>query len=298
MSQSHDASRVGVAVSSTTSLSFPSNPATALNHESHGDSFVSAAGPAEGRSLHLSLRTRLSDWRLFAAAGGAALAATTSSAEAAIVNGSLNLDYKMGGNANSNLNKTFKAAFGTGALGLFRNTARTTSNFSSHSGARAYGNNFKIFGGGTSFNGGGNALNFAKGHSVSGKHPFRFGTLATDVRIDGNPNSFGGNFGLNKVGYLGLSRANGGKGWIQVEILDQNGDGRPDEVKLLNYAYNTAANGPILAGGGLPASVPEPSSKALALLALGAGGVLAWRKARREHGLPPTTGPVEAEPAA
>jgi hypothetical protein len=67
-------------------------------------------------------------------------------------------------------------------------------------------------------------------------------------------------------------------GWIRLKVSDNgNGDGAPHKVTLVDWAYNNTPNAPIAAGD-TGVAVPEPSAMALALLASGAAGVLAWRK--------------------
>jgi hypothetical protein len=59
-----------------------------------------------------------------------------------------------------------------------------------------------------------------------------------------------------------------------------------DNLEAVDWAYNNAGGG-ISADQGDPNAVPEPGSKALALLALGSAGVLAWRRRRTETALSP-----------
>ncbi len=86
-----------------------------------------------------------------------------------------------------------------------------------------------------------------------------------------------GNFDIGKMEYAGFqmpASKGGGLGWMRVEIFN-GANGHPDEVEAIDGAYNDAGGG-ITAGQG--ATVPEPS--ALGLLAMGAMGVMAWRRRR------------------
>ena len=82
--------------------------------------------------------------------------------------------------------------------------------------------------------------------------------------------------------FVGFIAANGDLGWLQVEVLDRNGDGYADQVEAIAYGYNTEAGASIEAGQtSTGAATPEPGTASLALLAAGAAGIVALRKARR-----------------
>jgi MYXO-CTERM domain-containing protein len=80
---------------------------------------------------------------------------------------------------------------------------------------------------------------------------------------------------------VGFSNSKGDLGWLQVKVtLD---GGFPTQLELISWAYNDAVGGAINAGqttGG--SATPEPGTEGLALLALGATGILALRKRRKE----------------
>jgi hypothetical protein len=100
-------------------------------------------------------------------------------------------------------------------------------------------------------------------------------------------------FSNNHTGFGGFelpASKGGGYAWMRFDLIT-GPSGRVDDLETVDWAYNNA-------GGGISAeqgAVPEPSSKALALLALGSAGVLAWRKRRQETG---GRQQEEAEPAA
>ena len=80
-------------------------------------------------------------------------------------------------------------------------------------------------------------------------------------------------------------------GWIRIHVTDDH-NGVPDSVTAVDWAYCSdpgvginagATQGDCLQAGG-QAGVPEPSG--LALLAAGAGGVLAWRRRRQSSPTP------------
>jgi hypothetical protein len=88
-------------------------------------------------------------------------------------------------------------------------------------------------------------------------------------------------------GFAGVKFQTGGQthfGWIRLEWQDTNNVpiNFPNKLTAIDWAYNDVAGAPIFAGEGLPQAVPEPSTMALALLAAGSAGVLAWRRRRQE----------------
>ncbi len=121
---------------------------------------------------------------------------------------------------------------------------------------------------------------FGRGQSITSH--VHFGTSGV-VRDVGNPYGPGwGGTANGGSGYAGFripaSTANASGydlGWIQLTWLSSMGNGVPTELIAGDWGLNTTPNMPIQAG------VPEPGTMALSLLALGASGILAWRKRRR-----------------
>ena len=83
--------------------------------------------------------------------------------------------------------------------------------------------------------------------------------------------------------FIGFRTSSGNLGWLQIEVFDHNSDGFVDEAKIIGYGYNTVAGASILAGqtSGGGSSTPEPGSASLAILAAGAAGIQALRRARQ-----------------
>jgi hypothetical protein len=85
----------------------------------------------------------------------------------------------------------------------------------------------------------------------------------------------------------------GDLGWLDVKVTSDAGFA--EELELISWAYNNVAGAPIEAGEPIEAgasieagqttevsATPEPGTEALSLLALGAAGILAFRKRRNE----------------
>jgi hypothetical protein len=100
----------------------------------------------------------------------------------------------------------------------------------------------------------------------------------------------GGNFGTgHSSGFIGFVNQAGDLGWLDVKVTSDAGFA--EELELISWAYNNVAGAPIEAGESIEAdettvtpSAPEPGTEALSLLALGAAGILAFRKRRNELG--------------
>lgn len=66
-------------------------------------------------------------------------------------------------------------------------------------------------------------------------------------------------------------------GWIRLRVDDADGNGLPDQVTAIDWAYESEVDKPIRAGQ----TTPEPSTLALASLALGCAGLGALRRRRQ-----------------
>jgi hypothetical protein len=101
------------------------------------------------------------------------------------------------------------------------------------------------------------------------------------------------------TGFAGVKFKSNGQtffGWIRLEWQDTTNQGFPNKLTAIDWAYNDVAGAPINAGQGIPTTTttPEPSSMALALMAAGCVGVLAWRK--RRQAIPTATNAAPSEP--
>jgi hypothetical protein len=90
--------------------------------------------------------------------------------------------------------------------------------------------------------------------------------LGTALEVRSSSGAHSGAWSSGDTGYVGLLSSPSGfhYGWAQVSITGY-------DATLIRFAYDTTA-------GGAPSVTPEPSS--MALLALGAAGVLAYRRKR------------------
>lgn len=78
----------------------------------------------------------------------------------------------------------------------------------------------------------------------------------------------------NGTAYAPIKLTNGDLGFLKIAVAS-NGNGVPVGADILAWAYNDVAGQPIMTQ-----PVPEPSTLSLGLLAIGAGGVLAFRRRR------------------
>jgi hypothetical protein len=239
-------------------------------------------------------KSHLGNWGIYAAAAGASLSMATS-ADAGIISGTLNLTAS--NNPAASIQGSGLAMFAIGGhgvqLGVVNNAAHTNFNSTSRGmfcsgpmpgcmgtavpreGAAFLTANLKLF-----ESPGTIVRRYLRNSAIVGGAPAAedFGFL--DVEANGvqrDPFPFN-----NTNDFVGFRTAGGDLGWLQVEVLDRNGDGYADEVKAIAYGYNTVAGASILAGqtSSAPAT-PEPGTASLALLAAGAAGSMALRQARR-----------------
>jgi hypothetical protein len=218
---------------------------------------------------------RLSDWRAFAAAAGATLAAV-SAADASIIYGTLNDAVQLPGAAPYSKATTVKKSFLVDGIQMTV-AVKNQFSFGNHERGAYIAGNVGFLVSATVA-----VLKFSKGQPiVGGTERLTYGNRGLLDVVTNNNNSFH-NFPLNKTAFAGFQlpeSKGGGYGWLQLDVLDRDNNGSPDGIDVLGYAYSDAGGG-IDGGQGIPSDVPEPGTKALALLALGSAGVLAWRRRR------------------
>ncbi len=235
---------------------------------SHSQKFRTASG----------WKAHLGNWGAYAAAAGASLTLATS-ADASTILHTVNLTESINpaANARSNVQNPFTLNGHKASLALFNRPSfhSTSSNYGRSGAARI------VNGNGVSF--------FRTPGSFEPAHKYGLGAPigvlgslaagATELRVgSGVPH---GQFGPNSTGYVGFKTGSGDLGWLKIVISDSNSDGYPDQATIVEYAYNDVPGGAISAGEVNP-TTPEPGTAALALLAAGAGGLLALRRKRRD----------------
>ena len=121
---------------------------------------------------------------------------------------------------------------------------------------------------------------FAPGQPIN---PVMSSYLAKGQNVLRSVTSYGGsygNFASNQTAYAAFDL--GGKlGWIKLKFSDAGTPGIPTALTILGWAYNDVAGEPINAGQ-TTSAVPEPGTMALGLLASGAGGLVALRRAKKK----------------
>jgi MYXO-CTERM domain-containing protein len=213
---------------------------------------------------HRAWKDRLATWGAYAAAAGATMAAA-GNAEASIiyVHPTNPIELKAPGTT------TFLNA------PVVIDGISFTINLAYSPGGGGYAG---VHGGLSWFSSAGILVNFAPGHAIGGPNM----TTGPGFFHGGFPQ----HFPLNETGFAGfqlpksgsMSSGGGGMGWMRVELFDRADNGNVDELEIIDWAYNNAG-GPISAGQET-STTPEPGSAALALFALGAAGLLAWRRRR------------------
>ena len=130
------------------------------------------------------------------------------------------------------------------------------------------------------------ALNVVVGPSLGAG--YRFGTggfYSRWVARNGVVAPTAKGFSDGVPGYFGFQFTDAGGsnlyyGWAEITI-----DAKNTAYTINEWAYNSTAGGSINVGETGVSAVPEPSSLSLALIGLGAGGVLAWRRRKQAQAL-------------
>ncbi len=107
------------------------------------------------------------------------------------------------------------------------------------------------------------------------------GIIALETRCSTGGGNWVGQFDGKGLGFIGFKFNNGGGdqyGWARIEM--QNGLNRNQNFKLLDYAYGDV--GDSIAAGQKSGHAMVTGEGSLGLLALGAVGLLAWRKSRSQ----------------
>jgi hypothetical protein len=240
-----------------------------------------------------TLQSNFRNWKMYAAVTGSAVAMATNASADIIYSYSGLRDIQAGPIASATVNSAHPS--GTAKV-IIRSHASHTPGFLigvqqdlGHGSLRgaAYLNGGQYFGFLNSSKG--MLKKLSSGYLISsGRAPFQnFYNLAAsqNLRTSNHTGSLAG-WAASKVGFAGFSFETTGMaqrdyGWLRLEFT-VGANGAADKFQVIDWGYNNTG-GSILAGQGAPAPVttPEPSTGALALLAAGAGGVLALRRRRK-----------------
>ena len=219
---------------------------------------------------------RLGDWGTYAAAAGTALAMSTNASADIIYSGVKDVAATL--THESNVNTLQTAVFSVAGVMERANVSHERSLNGGFGFAQILATNHArrlLF----ATNGTAEAKLYTAGQPILGGEGN--GLLRTHTGLGGG---IRGAWGPGTVtGFVGFKSApTGDLGWIRVKVFDRNSDAYPDEVEIIDSAYNNVPGGAIYAGQGIPSSAPEPGTAALSLLGAGAAGLLAWRRRRAE----------------
>ena len=211
-------------------------------------------------------REGLGSWPIYAAAAASALACSTSASASIIYSSAVNLSAAVAAAATSSrATQTLRPLL----------AARLTVSHSMSDGALHERARLTDYGGGHPFilAAGGLAKLFASGAVISGPEVIWEQGAALWEDTNGVQKGHWGTDGQPGFAAFRIQTSPGNYdyGWLQLSVTG-NAEG-PDSITLIDYAYNDVANASIEAG-----ETPEPSTKALMLLAAGFAGVLAWRR--------------------
>jgi len=214
--------------------------------------------------LQSTSRKNRSNWGIYAAAAGASLSMVTS-ADAGIIAGNLNITAHAP-QASTPVTQNFSIAGVPGKLWI-------DSSFSSrHLETIRFLDGVKFFN-----NSSGWVRKYGLNAPISAGH--HNGTVGLVVQENNGSFFSRGLRHATSSAYLGFVTNGGDLGWLKIELSSPDHTGYPEDVTLVDYAYDQTAGETILAGDtGVSAATPEPDSKGLALLAAGAMGVLTLRR--------------------
>lgn len=196
-------------------------------------------------------------WASYAAATGSVLAMAGAADAAIIYSGVLNtgVNFTDGNNATVNLDGgSIDATFNFFTAGFTHKATVIGFGF-----AGTYGSQ---------------ALKLSSGALIDAALNFK--SQANLISVTSYLSNFGP-WAISDTAFLGLFTDQNNFGWIRIHFGDTDSDGLPDDMTIIDYAYEDSGGG-IRAGDTGTASIPSPAP--LALLAAGAVGIGAMRRRR------------------
>ena len=122
---------------------------------------------------------------------------------------------------------------------------------------------------------------YAPNQTIKGTLGYRSGLqLGHASANNGHVSRPGLYFPLNASETVGIKTTGGVLGWMKLKMSDTTVAGVPSSIKMISWAYNSVSGQTILAGQTSNAAVPEPGTMAMGLLASGAAGLVALRRAK------------------
>jgi hypothetical protein len=236
-----------------------------------------------------ALKSSAGNWQIYAAVTGSALAMATNASAGIIYSGPETIKTRTIPNVAAS---TGGFTFASKTIGIeagvdFRIKASQISTHGTKTGRAS------LIGGGLvgfMHTGGKNSVKMlASGAEISGgagDFEFAAGPSYSHVGFEHHPRSgpnFTSGWPKSDIGFAGFvfltSPGHYDFGWIELEYLEGS-NGLADEIEVLGVAYDNT-NSPIKAGAGAVPGTPEPTTGALALLAVGAAGIEALRRRRK-----------------
>ena len=215
-------------------------------------------------------RSAYSNWKSYAAAAGATLAMSTNVQAGTITTGTIDLTVQAVGIHGVSNFDLFTIAGVSVAAHAFKNGTQGFVDVNSVTSSKRL--KFAV-----------GPYEVAKKYASGAAIDFVGSSLHALIQVHNAYFGVQGSFGPGDVeGFIGFKDPAGQFGWMRVEVSDTGSPSYPNELTVLDYAYDNTPGEAIDAGDTGTSATPEPDSVALGLLALGASGILSWRRRRTE----------------
>ena len=208
-------------------------------------------------------KKHLGNWKLFAAAGGATMAAGTDADAGIVYSGVINHAITLNGGPQS-----FGLAGIRARIDTYNNNRSASAKLSgqlavSWDPMMSFARSVRKYAAGA-------PIGTSNLHVANSVWLARAGIAFASMQFLPPPNGTG-------TGFAGF-QSNGHLGWIHLKLTGDS-NSHPTSFTIIDYAYNDVVGGSINAGQ-THAAVPEPGTMAMGLLASGAAGLVALRRAK------------------